>query len=263
MRAVWRGSVSFGLVVFPVRLVGATRDHGFRFHEVHRADGGRLRHRRVCSVCGDEVDPEGMCKGYELPDGRLVLLEAEDFEGLAGPVESTMEVVQFAAADEVDPILFGRSYFVEPERVAVPSYAVLRDVLTRSSRVAVVRMGLRRRDVLGVLRPRGGVLVLHTLLWPDEVREPDFDLVDVDVGPGAAEVRLAESLVDSMTARFDPSVFSDGYREALGALIEARAAGEGIPASRAPDETGGGEHLLDALRRSLERVRSGRIRREE
>ncbi|ONI86661.1 Ku protein [Saccharothrix sp. ALI-22-I] len=261
MRAVWRGSVSFGLVVFPVRLVGATRDHGFRFHEVHRADGGRLRHRRVCSVCDAEVDPEGVCKGYELPDGRLVLLEAEDFEGLAGPVEPTMEVVQFAAADEVDPILFGRSYFVEPERVAVPSYAVLRDVLTRSSRVAVVRMGLRRREVLGVLRPRGGVLVLHTLLWPDEVREPDFD--SVDVGVGAAEVRLAESLVDSMTAPFDPSVFSDGYREALGALIEARAAGDGIPVSRAPGETGGEAHLLDALRRSLERVRSGRIRREE
>ena len=173
-----------------------------------------------------------------------------------------MEVVQFASADEVDPILFGRSYFVEPERVAVPSYAVLREVLTRSSRVAVVRMGLRRREVLGVLRPRGGVLVLHTLLWPDEVREPDFGSVDVAVGAGAAEVRLAESLVDSMTAPFDVSVFSDGYQEALAALIEARAAGDGIPVSRAPDETGGA-HLLDALRRSLDRVRSGRIRREE
>lgn len=261
MRALWRGSVSFGLVVFPVRLFGVTRDRGVRFHEVHRDDGGRVRHRRVCSVCGVEVGLSEVCKGFGLPDGRMVLFEAEDFAGLSVGVERTIDVAQFVAADEVDPVMLGPAYFVEPERVAVPSYVVLRDVLARLSRVAVVRVGLRGREVLGVLRPRGEALVLQRLVWPDEVREPGFGFPDVV--SGGAEVAVAESLVESMTAPFDPSVFSDGYRAALDALIEAKAAGGAVvPAARAPEETGGGVDLLGALRRSVERVRSGRGRGE-
>lgn len=261
MRALWRGSVSFGLVVFPVRLFGATRDRGVRLHEVHRVDGGRLRHRRVCSVCGAGVEVSEVAKGYVLPDGRLVVLGAEDVAGLSAGVERTIEVVQFVGGGEVDPLLLGRGYFVEPERVAVGSYVVLRDVLVRLSRVAVVRVGLRGREVLGVLRPRGGVLVLQTLVWPDEVREPGFDLSGVV--SGGVEVGVAEVLVESMTAPFDGSVFRDGYREALGGLIEARAAGGAVvPVARAPEETGGGVDLLGALRRSVERVRSGRLWRD-
>jgi DNA end-binding protein Ku len=150
---------------------------------------------------------------------------------------------------------------VEPERVAVSSYVVLRDVLERLSRVAVVRVGLRGREVLGVLRPRGGVLVLQRLVWPEEVREPGFGFPDVV--SGAAEVAVAESLVESMTAPFDPSVFTDGYRVALEGLVEAKAAGAAVvPAARVPEETGGGVDLLGVLRRSVERVRSGRGRGE-
>jgi DNA end-binding protein Ku len=261
MRAVWRGSVSFGLVVFPVRLFGATRDRGVRFHEVHRLDGGRVRHRRVCSVCGAGVELSEVAKGFVLPDGRLVMVEAEDLAGLSAGVEPAIEVVQFVGADEVDPVLWARSYFVEPERVAVGSYVVLRDVLVRLSRVAVVRAGMRGREVLGVLRPRGGGLVLQTLVWPEWVREPDSDFSGVV--SGGAELAVAESLVESMTAPFDGSVFSDGYGERLEGLIEAKAAGAAeVPVARGPEETGGGVDLLGALRRSVERVRSGRSRRE-
>jgi DNA end-binding protein Ku len=258
MRAVWRGSVSFGLVTFPVRLFSATREHGFRFHQVHRADGGRVRHRRVCEVCAEEVALVDVVKGYELEDGRLVLFEEGDFEGLPVPTGRTIEVVQFAQADAVDPLLLGRSFYVEPERAAVTSYVLLREALERAWRVGVVKVSMRRRESLAVLRPRGRVLVLQTLLWPDEVREPEFDFLGVAVEPGVSEVRVATSLVNSMTAEFDPAVFTDGYREALAGLIEAKAAGAEIPVSRAPEETGGGLDLMTALRRSLERVRSGR-----
>ncbi|WP_433274193.1 Ku protein [Actinosynnema sp. CS-041913] len=263
MRAVWRGSVSFGLVTFPVRLFSATREHGFRFHQVHRADGGRIRHRRVCEVCGGEVALADVVKGHELADGRLVLFEAEDFDGLPVMSGRTIEVVQFAQADQVDPILFDRSFYLEPERSAVVSYSLLRDALERAWRVAVVRVAIRRRETLAVVRPRGRVLVLQTLLWPDEVREPEFGFLDAVVEPRLPEVRVATSLVNSMTAEFDPAVFSDAYRDALAGLIEAKAAGAEIPVSRAPEETGGGLDLMTALRRSLERVRSSRSSREE
>ncbi|RKT54984.1 Ku protein [Saccharothrix australiensis] len=259
MRAVWRGSLSFGLVTFPVRLFAATREHGFRFHQVHRGDGGRIRHRRVCEVCGEEVALVDVVKGYEVADGRLVLFEDEDFDGLPVPSGRTIEVVQFARADEVDPVLLDRSFYLEPERAAVVSYGLLREALERVPRVAVVRVAIRRREVLAVVRPRGRVLVLQTLLWPDEVREPGFGFLEESgVAPGASEVRVAASLVDSMTAPFDPGVFSDKYRDAVAGLIEAKAAGAEIPVSRAPEETGGGVDLMSALRRSLERVRSGR-----
>ncbi|MEU4745769.1 Ku protein, partial [Actinosynnema sp. NPDC023658] len=235
MRAVWRGSVSFGLVVFPVRLFGVVRDRGVRLHEVHRSDGGRVRHRRVCSVCGVEVGVAELGRGVVLPDGRLVVLDAGDVGGLSAGVERTIEVVQFVGAGEVDPLLSGRAYFVEPERVGVGSYVVLRDVLEGLGRVAVVRAGLRGREVLGVLRPRGGVLVLQVLVWPEELREPGFDFSGVV--SGAAEVAVAESLVESMTVPFDGSVFRDGYRAALGGFIEARAAGGVVvPVARGPEE---------------------------
>ncbi len=260
MRAVWRGAVAFGLVTFPVRLFSATREHGFRFHQVHRVDGGRIRHRRVCSVCAEEVPLTEVARGYELADGRELVFEAADFEGLPVPSGRTIEVVRFVSADRVDPVLVHRSFFVEPERSAVGSYCLLRDALDRTFRVAVVKVSIRRREALAVVRPRGRVLVLQTLWWPDEVREPDFEFVDSGVESGLPEVRAVVALVESMTGDFDPGVFSDDYREAVAGLIEARAAGVEVPVSRAAEETGGGVDLLGALRRSLERVRS---RREE
>ncbi|MFJ6673660.1 Ku protein [Actinosynnema sp. NPDC091369] len=228
---------------------------------MHRVDGGRVRHRRVCSVCGAGVELSEVCKGYVLPDGRLVMVEAEEVAGLSAGVEPSIEVVQFVGVDEVDPVWVGRSYFVEPERVGVGSYVVLRDVLVRLGRVAVVRAGLRGREVWGVLRPRGGVLVLQTHVWPEEVREPGFDFSGVV--SGGAELAVAESLVESMTAPLDVSVFSDSHRERLVGLVEARAEGAAaVPVARGPEEVGGGVDLLGVLRRSVERVRSGRLWRE-
>ncbi|WNV86777.1 Ku protein [Umezawaea sp. Da 62-37] len=255
MRALWRGAISFGLVSIPVRVFGATEEHGFRFHQVHRADGGQVRHRRVCSVCEEEVPAEAMAKGYRLDDGRVVVVEPEDFEGLPSSSDHVIDVVEFVSAEQIDPIFLHRSYFLRPDEVAVPSYALLREALERSWRMAVVKITLRRRETLAVVRPRGDLLVLHTLLWPDEVRDPGFELPEVTVG--ARETRMALALVDSMTARFDHAAFTDDYRDALEAVIRAKSSGAVIPAARVAEQTGAVD-LVVALQRSLERVREGR-----
>lgn len=254
---MWRGAVTFGLVTIPVRLFGATEQHNFEFHLVHRADGGRIRHRRVCEVCGQEVGAEEIARGHQLEDGRLVQLDPEDFERLPLPTERNIEVVEFVSADQVDPIHLHKSYYLEPERAAVQPYLVLRDALERAWRLAIVKITIRRRETLAVVRPRGGVLVLQTLLWPDEIREPWFEFLSSGAEPRRQEVRMAMSLVNGMTGRFDPGQFTDDYREAMERLIAAKSSGADIPAARAPEETGGMD-LLTALRRSLEEVRATR-----
>lgn len=206
-------------------------------------------------MCDEEVPAEAMAKGYRLEDGRLVIVEAEDFEGLPSASDHVIDVVEFVSAEQIDPIYLHRSYYLRPDEEAVPSYSLLREALRRSWRVAVVKITLRRRETLAVVRPRGDLLVLHSLLWPDEVRDPGFELPVVRSRP--QEVRMALSLVNSMAAEFDHSAFSDDYREALEAVIAAKSAGAVIPAARAPEESGAVD-LLVALQRSLEKVRAER-----
>ena len=257
MRALWRGAVTFGLVTIPVRLFGATEQHNFEFHQVHRVDGGRVRHRKVCEVCDQEVGADAIARGYELEDGRLVQLDQEDFDRLPLASERNIEVVEFVSVDQVDPIYLHKSYYLEPDRSSVQPYVVLRDALERAWRLAIVKITIRRRETLAVVRPRGGVLVLHTLLWPDEIREPWFDFLGAGVEPRRQEVRMATSLVNTMTGVFDPGEFTDDYREAVERLILAKSSGAEIPVARAAEETGGMD-LLTALRRSLDEVRASR-----
>lgn len=257
MRALWRGSVTFGLVSIPVRLFGAVEERDVGFHLVHRDDGGRIRRRQVCSACGEEVGPEAVVKGHELPDGRLVLLEEEDFGSLPLSGGHTMEVVEFVSADEVDPMYLHKTYYLEPDRTAVSSYILLRDALDRAWRWAVVKFTMRRRETLAVVRARGGVLVVHTLLRPDQIREPEFEFLQAGAQSRPQEMRMATSLVNSMAGTFDPAGFTDEYRGALARLIQAKSEGARIPAARAPEETGGMD-LSTALRRSLEEVRAAK-----
>ncbi len=171
MRSMWKGGISFGLVMIPVRLYAATEQKDIAFRQVHRADGGRIRFRRFCSVCGEEVAYEDVVKGYELPTGEMVVLDDEDLADLPLPTTKSIEVLQFAPAEQLDPILFNRSYFVEPEAAGARAYVLLRDALEQSGRIAIAQVALRQRESLATLRSRDGILVLETLLWPDEVRE--------------------------------------------------------------------------------------------
>ena len=261
MRAIWKGAVSFGLVNVPVRLYGATQEHDIRFHQVHRADGGRIRLKRTCSVCGEEVRYDELAKGYESPDGRLVVLTEEDFEAMPLATGHEIDVVEFVPSEQVDPILFGRSYFLEPDGRAAKPYVLLREALSATERMAVVKVALRQRETLAVLRVRDKVIVLQTLLWPDEVRAGEFEVLDTDVELRPQELQMASSLVESMAADFEPDEFEDEYANAVAEMVESKLAGaEPAPAAPEDTDTGGRDvvDLLTALQRSVDRAREGR-----
>jgi DNA end-binding protein Ku len=260
MRSMWKGAVSFGLVMIPVRLYTATEQKDIAFRQVHREDGGRIRFRRFCSVDEQEVPYEDIAKGYELPDGEMVVLTEEDMADLPLPTTKNIEVVQFCPADQLDPILFNRSYFVEPEAAGTRAYSLLRDALEESGKVAIAQVALRQRESLAILRVRDGVLVLETLLWPDEVRTPDFGFLDDDIEVRPQELRMASSLIDSMTVDFDPDEYHDSYREAVLELVAAKTEGREVFQPEVPQaDTGETSSLADALRASLAAAKGGRL----
>lgn len=252
MRSMWKGGISFGLVMIPVRLYAATEQKDIAFRQVHRADGGRIRFRRFCSVCGEEVAYEDVVKGYEMPDGEMVILDDEDLADLPLPTTKSIEVLQFAPAEQLDPILFNKSYYVEPEAAGARAYVLLRDALEQSGRIAIAQVALRQREALATLRSRDGVLVLETLLWPDEVRTASFPFLDQEIEVRPQELTMATSLIDSMTADFDADAHHDGYREALIEVVDAKIAGRELTQpSTLEIAAGPSTSLADALRASL------------
>jgi DNA end-binding protein Ku len=255
MRSMWKGAISFGLVMIPVKLYAATEQKDIAFRQVHREDGGRIRFKRVCSVDGEEVPYEDVSKGYELPTGEMIILTEEDMAELPLSTSKSIEVLHFTPVDQLDPILFNRSYYVEPETAGVRAYALLRDALERSGRVAIAQVALRQREALATLRSRDGVLVLETLLWPDEVRAADFGFLDEDIEVRSQELRMATSLIDSMTVDFDPEEYHDGYREALQELVDAKVEGREVVQPEAEEEAGPPTSLADALKASLAAAR--------
>jgi DNA end-binding protein Ku len=251
MRSMWKGAISFGLVMIPVKLYAATEQKDIAFRQVHVVDGGRIRFRRVCSIDGQEVPYEEVAKGYELPDGEMVVLTDEDMAELPLASSKSIEVLNFTPSEQLDPILFNRSYYVEPDVTGVRAYALLRDALDRSGRVAIAQVALRQRESLATLRTRDGVLVLETLLWPDEVRAADFGFLDDDVEVRSQELKMATSLIDSMTIDFDPGEYHDRYREALQELVEAKTEGREVVVPEPEADEGTPASLADALRASL------------
>jgi DNA end-binding protein Ku len=258
MRSIWRGAVSFGLVSIGVKLYSATEDKDVRFHQVHVTDGGRIKYKRVCSIDGEEVEYSDIAKGYELPDGDVVVLTDEDFEDMPLSTRREIEVLQFVDQDEIDPIMFEKTYYLEPDGPAARPYVLLRDALENAGQVAITKIAIRQRESLAALRIMDGVLVLHTMRWPDEIRRPDFAFLDEDISVRPQELKMAEALIASMTGEFDPSEFTDDYREAMTALLEAKqSGGEVQQVPEAADEGTAVVDLMSALRRSVERARGG------
>jgi DNA end-binding protein Ku len=259
MRAIWKGAVSFGLVSIAVRLYSATEEKDIRFHQVHREDGGRIKYKRVCSVDGEEVSYDDIAKGYDLGGGEMVILTDDDFAELPLTTSHAIEVLEFVPSEQVDPILYNKAYFLEPESAASKPYVLLRDALTQSDRVAIVKVALRQREQLATLRVRDDVLVLNTMLWPDEVRAAKFDFLDEDIEARPAELAMAGSLIESMAAEFDPDAYTDNYREALQEVIDAKVAGREVVAPEEPEaEPTAAVDLMAALRASVERARKAR-----
>jgi DNA end-binding protein Ku len=260
MRSMWKGAVSFGLVMIPVKLYTATETKDIAFRQVHREDGGRIRFRRFCTVDDQEVPYEDIAKGYELPDGEIVILTEDDMADLPLPTTRNIEVVQFCPAEQLDPILFNRSYYLEPEAAGARAYSLLREALEQSGKIAIAQVALRQRESLSILRARDGVLVLETLLWPDEVRVPDFAFLNDKIDVRPQELRMASSLIESMTLDFDPDEYHDSYREALAELVAAKVEGREVvqPSLAGPAEEEPSS-LADALKASLAAAKSGRL----
>jgi DNA end-binding protein Ku len=259
MRSIWKGAISFGLVSIPVKLYSATEEKDVSFHQVHRADGGRIRYKRVCQLDNEEVPYSDIAKGFELPSGEVVVLTDEDFVDLPLSTSRAIDVLEFVPLEQVDPLYFSKSYYLEPDGAGAKPYVLLREALEQSGRVALVKVALRQRESLATLRVREGVFVLEMMLWPDEIREPQFGFLDEDIEVRPQELKMAESLIESLSGDFAPEQYSDNYREALQALIEAKVEGREVvqPAEPATD-TGTVVDLMAALRASVEAAKEGR-----
>ncbi|MFB4270090.1 Ku protein [Nonomuraea sp. GTA35] len=258
MRSIWKGAISFGLVTIPVKLYSATEQKDVTFHQVHREDGGRIRYKRVCTQDGEEVAYADIAKGYELASGEMVVLTDEDFEDLPLSSSRRIDVLQFAPAEQIDPIYFAKSYYLEPDAQGAKPYVLLRNALESSGQVAVVKVALRQRESLATLRVRDGVFVLETMLWPDEIRTPDFAFLEEDIEVRAQELKMAESLITTMESDFDPAEYHDTYREALQQVIEAKVAGREVIPAREEEEAGPAVDLMAALRASVEAAKRER-----
>ena len=260
MRAMWKGSVSFGLVSIPIQMYAATENKNVSLRQVHEADGGRIQYKRFCTIDGQEVPYAEIAKGYELPDGEMVVITDAEMAELPLPTQRTIDVLEFVPLESIDPIQYDRTYYLEPQKNAVKPYVVLRDALHKSSQVAIAKVAVRQRESMAVLRVHADVLVMTTILWPDEVREPDFPFLRDDppqIRP--QELTMAGSLIDSLAEPvFEPEKYRDHYREALEQMIEAKVAGEETTKPAAVTAKADVVDLMAALQASVDAAKKSR-----
>ncbi|MER6720403.1 Ku protein [Streptomyces halstedii] len=252
MRSIWNGAISFGLVSIPVKLMNATENHSISFRQIHLADGGRIRYRKVCELDEREVSGAETGKGYQEPDGTVVPITDEDLASLPLPTAKTIEIEGFVPASAVDPLQLDSAYYLAANGVpAGKPYALLREALRRSEKVAVAKYALRGRERLGMLRVVDDVIALHGLLWPDEIRGPEGVAPDTDVRIRDAELDLADALMNTL-GEADLDTLHDDYREAVEELVAAKAAGEPVE-PEGEEEPGGGKviDLMAALENSV------------
>lgn len=257
MRAIWKGAVSFGLVSVPVKLYSATESHDVSFRQVHAKDGGRIKYQRVCSIDGEEVAYADIAKGYETEDGEMVILSDDDLAELPSTSSREISVEKFVPSEQIDPMMFEKSYYLEPEKTGAKPYALLRQALLDADRMAVVTVALRQRTSVAVLRVRDDVIVLQTMMWPDEIRQPDFNIDGGEVKP--AEVKMANMLVETLAGDFDPAEYEDDYAEAVESLVKAKIEGGEVKRTETSTKTSGEVvDLLAALQRSVDAAKTAR-----
>ena len=249
-RAMWKGAISFGLVTIPVAVYPATEEKTLRFNQLHDDDGGRIRYKRVCEKDGEEVTFEHIVKGYEVEKDRYVVLTDEDFDAVPVASSRAIDIQQFVDIDEIDPMLFKKSYYLVPEETGAKAYALLREAMKEDDRVGIAKVSFRDREHIAALRFKEDAFVLETMFWPDEIREADFGGVDVSADVRDQELTMARQLIDSLTSEWAPEQFHDAYRDALVQIVEAKLNGQEIevvepePAAKVVD-------LMEALKASV------------
>ncbi len=253
-RSMWKGAISFGLVTIPVSVYPATEEKSLRFNQLHDQDMGRIRYKRVCEIDGEEVPYEHIVKGYEIEKDRYVVLEEEDFDAV--PVESsrTIDIQQFVSLEEIDPILYKKSYYLVPDETGAKAYALLRRALEEEGKVGIAKVSFRDKEHLAALRFNDGAFVLETMFWPDEIRPAEFETVHEDGKIREQEIEMAKALIESLSEPWNPEAYRDEYRDALLEIVEKKAAGEQIEAApeAAPARV---VDLMEALKASVEAVK--------
>jgi DNA end-binding protein Ku len=249
-RSMWKGAISFGLVTIPVSVYPVTEEKSLKFNQLHDEDGGRIRYKRVCEKDAEEVPFEHIVKGYEVEKDRYVILTDEDFDAV--PVESSraIDIQQFVDLDQIDPVLFKKSYYLIPDETGAKAYALLREAMSEDGRVGVAKVSFRDKEHLAALRFKDDAFVLETMYWPDEIREADFGGVDVDVKVRGQELEMARQLIESLTSEWNPDQYQDEYREALMRIVEAKINGEEIEVIEA-EPTAKVVDLMEALKASV------------
>ncbi|MEU4212937.1 Ku protein [Streptomyces sp. NPDC026206] len=263
MRTMWKGSIGFGLVSVPVRLYAATQEHGIRLHQVHDEDGGRIHLKRVCDVCGKEVDYEHVAKGFEDDEGHTAVVTKNDLAGLPLPSKKLIDVLAFVDADRIDPLQLSGAYYLAPESAAANKpYVLLRETLKQTERVAVTKIALRTRESLALLRVHEDLLTLHTMYWPDEIRVAGDLAPPSSVSVRPQELKMATSLMDTLSEDFDLDSLEDEYEVALGELISAHLDHRPAPRKEttpAPDNV---IDLMAALQASIDSAGKKEERKE-
>jgi DNA end-binding protein Ku len=251
-RAIWKGVITFGMVSIPVQLYPATQDKDVSFHLLHKPDHSRIKFKRWCAAEDREVEQDELVKAFEVSKDQYVEITDEDLEKLPLPARHTIELSAFVSAEEIDPIYYEKSYYLEPEETGVKPYALLMKVLEKKGVTGVASIALRNKESLCALRPMDGTILLETLHYPDEIRERDDSLPDVTVNE--RELAIASTLVDALAEPFDPSKYHDHYREALLELIKAKTEGREVVAAES-ETPGQVTDIMEALRASLEQAR--------
>ena len=255
MKSIWNGAITFGLITIPVRMFSTVEEKSLRFNQLHAADNGRIRYKRTCSKCGEEVPWDQIVKGYEVEKEAYIVFTEEELERLPSDSIRAIDIVAFVPLDEIDPVYFQRSYYLAPEPTGRKAYALLEQALGESRRVGIAKVTLREKEYLATLRTRDGVFILETMYWPDEIRKAEFEeLADVpQVRP--QELAMAESLIDSLSDHFDPTAFVDSYRVRLEEAVQAKIDGREIAVAPQEEPTAVLD-LMEALKASVDAVRA-------
>lgn len=263
MRAIWTGAISFGLVNVPVKLYSATEKRSVTLHQVHDADGGRIHNERRCDVCGRTISYDHIEKAH-VDDDETIVLTKKELDALPQERSKEISVVEFVPSKQIDPILYDKSYFLEPTGKSLKAYVLLRRTLEKTERTAIVQLALRQRTRLAALRVRDNVLMVQTLRWPDEIREPSFPALDEKVRVSAKEMDLSASLVKTYAADFSPENFHDEYEAELEKLIDAKLKqGDALDTDATFGEVEGAEgaeviDLMEALKKSVKKSRASK-----
>ncbi|MCX4781051.1 Ku protein [Streptomyces sp. NBC_01264] len=261
MRSIWNGAISFGLVSIPIKLVNATESHSISFRQIHVADGGRVRYRKVCELDGEEVPTAEIGKGYEEADGSIIPITDEDLAQLPIATAKTIEIVSFVPADQIDPLQMDAAYYLAASgATAAKPYTLLREALKRSRKVAIAKYALRGRERLGMLRVVDDVIAMHGLLWPDEIRVPEGVAPEGEVSVREAELDLADALMATL-GEVEMDSLRDDYREAVEAMVAAKAGGGEPAVAAGPPVEGAGGQVIDLMAALESSVRAAKASR--